>query len=123
MCPREEFTKEQVGQTCLPYIEGIITDPLPDGTGYKVYVSHGTKCDLVAFGKKERPLTSFVACYNGYYEGVARISDPLGAPSALKRAAAAAKRSCNRIRTKGSKRAFNACLAQAMSRSMDARAR
>jgi hypothetical protein len=123
LCPSEEFSREQVGQTCVPYMEGTIGDPLPDGTGYKVFVNQGTKCDFVANRGKGSPSTSFTACYNGFYEGVARLSSPQGTTSALKRAAATAKRTCKKVRAKASRRALNACAAKAMSQSMDSRTR
>ena len=118
-CPYPNISREKVGQTCVPFTSGIISEPLADGSGYKVVVNQGTVCDFVGFKGQASNSTSFMGCYNQQYEGIARVVNAREGASALAKMATTAKRQCKRLKRKRSARSIDACVMRVMGRAME----
>lgn len=118
LCPYPSVTREQAGQTCVPYTSGTLSEPLADGSGYRVMINQGTLCDFVGFNGQASRSTSFVSCFNARYEGVARISGSFEGAATLRAVSSAARRECRKGKRKRSARSIDSCVARVMARSM-----
>jgi len=128
LCPYPEIPASQLKQTCVVNTYGDITEPLANGSGYKVAVREQMMCDGVGYGRAQPSNTAWLPCYINTYEGIANITPGQGGAriSSLRAASKTALRKCGgkaSSRARASGRKMRACATKSMAQSIASKMR